>query len=336
MEARRREGRAQRVHLDERREVGGVAEVVGEFSARKARAGGRFDRHHAHLAPAAQLRADERKRDAGEVRPAAGAADDDVRIVARHLQLGHGFLAHDGLVHQDVVEHRAERVFRVVMGRRDLDRFGNRDAEAARVVLVLRQDGAAGIGFGRGRRDALRTVGLHQRAAVGFLVVRHAHHVHLDLDAEQRAGEGERRSPLAGAGLGGDLLDPGFLVVERLRHCGIGLVAARGADAFVLVVDLGRRLQRLLQPARAVERRGAPLAVDVAHRFRDLDLAIGAHFLQDQRHRKQRLEVGRAHRLLGARVQHRRRRRGKVRDNVVPGLGNAGLIQNVLDGVAHG
>ena len=119
-----------------------------------------------------------------------------------------------------------------------------------------------------------RAVGLHQRPSVRLLVVRHAHHEDLHLDAEERAGKRERRAPLAGARLGGDLLDAGFAVVERLRDRGVRLVAAGRADAFVLVVDARRRLQRLLEAPGAEERRRAPLAVDVAHRPGDLDLAL--------------------------------------------------------------
>ena len=276
--------------------------------------------------PAAQLRAEEREHQAGEVRAAAGAADQHVGVVAGHLELRHRLQADHRLVRQHVVQHRAQRVLGVVVGGGDLDRLGDGDAEAARMVLRLLQDRAPGLRLGRGRGDAARAVGLHQRAAVGLLVVRHAHHEDLDLDAEQRAGEGERRAPLAGAGLGGDLLDAGLLVVERLRHRGVGLVAAGGRDALVLVVDLGRRLQRLFQPARAEQRRGAPLAVDVAHRARDLDLALGADLLHDQLHGKQRREVVRPDRLLGAGVQHRRRRRGQVRHDVVPVFRNSGLV----------
>jgi hypothetical protein len=54
MEARRHEGRAQRVHLDQRRHVRGVAEIVGVFAARQARAG-RGLRRDADLPAAAQL-----------------------------------------------------------------------------------------------------------------------------------------------------------------------------------------------------------------------------------------------------------------------------------------
>ena len=49
-------------------------------------------------------------------------------------------------------------------------------------------------------------------------------------------------------------------VEEGLRHSGVGLVTARRAHALVLVVDMGGRLQGLLQPGRAQQRGGAPNA----------------------------------------------------------------------------
>ncbi len=131
-------------------------------------------------------------------------------------------------------------------------------------------------------------------------------------------------------------LDAGFLVVERLRHRGVGLVDAGGAHAFVLVVDARRGVERLLQPARAEQRRRPPLPVDVAHRPRNLDLALGAHLLLDQRHRKQRREIVGADRLQRPRVQHRGRRRRQVRHDVVPEFRDVGFVEQVLDGFGHG
>ena len=60
------------------------------------------------------------------------------------------------------------------------------------------------------------------------------------------AGKSKRTAPLAGAGLGRQTLDPFLLVVVRLRDGRVGLVAAGGADAFVLVVDTRRDIQRLM------------------------------------------------------------------------------------------
>ena len=78
--------------------------------------------------------------------------------------------------------------------------------------------------------------------------------------AEQRAGEGQRGAPLAGAGLGGELLRPLLLVVVRLRHGGVGLVRAGGRDALVLVIDTCRGAECLLETMRTEEGRRPPLA----------------------------------------------------------------------------
>ena len=102
------------------------------------RTGGRLDRDHPDVPLVAQLLADEREGDAGEVRAAAGAADHDVGISVGHLHLLDRLEADDGLVHEHVVEHAAERIFGVGVLGRDLDRFGNRDAEAARRIRMLR------------------------------------------------------------------------------------------------------------------------------------------------------------------------------------------------------
>ena len=90
-----------------------------------------------------------------------------------------------------------------------------------------------------------------------------------------------------------------------------------------------------LETARAVERGRPPLPVDVAHRLRDLDLALGRDLLQDQRHREERREIVGADRLQRARMQHRRRRRRQVGHQVVPVLRDARFVEQVLDGVGH-
>ena len=219
--------------------------------------------------------------------------------------------------------------------RRDFHRFRDRHAEAAVAVGITRQHVAAVVGERRGTGDARRAVGLHQRPPVGLLVVRHAHHEDLHLDAEERAGKRERRAPLAGAGLGGDLADAGFAVVERLGHRRVRLVTAGRTDALVLVVDARRRLQGLLEAAGAEQRRRTPLAVHVAHRPGNLDLALGRDLLLDQRHREQRREIVRAERLQRARMQGRRARRRQVGGEVVPGGRQPGLVEQVLHAIGH-
>ena len=178
-----------------------------------------------------------------------------------------------------------------------LDRLRDRDPEAAGRVGMLREDRPAGLRVLRRARRRSRAPGLDQRAPERLLVVRDPNHVDLALEADQLARERERASPLAGAGLGREPRPALLLVVERLRDRRVRLVAAGRADALVLVEDPRPRPDRLLEPARPVERRRPPEAVDVEHLLRDRDLRLLAHLLQDQLHREERREVVRPDRL---------------------------------------
>ena len=242
-----------------------------------------------------ELLAQEREREPAEVRPAAGAADDDVGRLADLRELQQRLLADDRLVEEHVVEDAAQRVAGLRVARGDLDRLADRDAQRAGVLRGLGEDRAAGLGQLRRRAVDRRPERLHHHPPVGLLVVRGADLPHLDVDAEQRAGEGERGAPLAGAGLGRQLPDAVLGVVVGLRDGGVRLVRAGRRDALVLVVDLGRRAERLLEPVRAVQRRRPPQPVDVEHLVGDVDVPVLGDLLQDQVHREQRREV------LGAR-----------------------------------
>ena len=129
--------------------------------------------------------------------------------------------------------------------------------------------GVAGAGDDRGAE------GFNQRAAIGLLVVAHAHHEDFALEPEERAGHRQRGTPLAGAGLSGQVRDAFLLVVLGLRHGGVQLVRAGWADAFIFVINSRRRIQRLLQPPRADQRRRPPLRVNLPHLSGNLDLALG-------------------------------------------------------------
>lgn len=85
----------------------------------------------------------------------------------------------------------------------------------------------------------------------------------------------------------------------------------------------------------AVQRGRTPEFVDVANRLGDLDLSLGADLLQDQLHRKQRLQVGRADGLQRAGVQHERQRLGQVGLDVVLKLGHLAFVEQVLGGCGH-
>ncbi len=219
--------------------------------------------------------------------------------------------------------------------RRRLDRLRDGDAEAARGVRLLGEDRAPRVRLFRGARDDARTVGLHQPAPVGLLVVRDLDHVDVDLEPEDGAGERERRSPLARAGLRREARHAFLLVVEGLCDRGVRLVRAGGRDALVLVVDAGRGIERLLQAAGAVERCRPPLAIDRPHLLGDRDEAIRRDLLQDDLHREERREVVRPDRLPGSRVENGRRRLGEVGRDVVPGLRKPALVEDVLDLVGH-
>ena len=113
MDSGRNERAAQGVHLHQRGQVAGIAEVIGKAALGQAGASGRFDGNHARAALALELAADVRHHEAGKIRSAAGAADDHVRIVAGQRHLLNRFLADHGLVQQHVIQHAAQRVLGV-------------------------------------------------------------------------------------------------------------------------------------------------------------------------------------------------------------------------------
>src|SRR5204862_422830 len=191
VERRRNEGVAERVHLDERREADRVTEVVDVLALREARTGARLDGDDAELLPlAGELIGKKRKGEAREVRAAADAAHEDVRLRVRLLELLSHLEADDGLVHEDVVEHAAERVLRVVARRRVLDRLADRDPEAAGRVRIRLEDFLARLRVGARARDDLPAVRLHQHAPVRLLLIGDLDHVHLPLQAEEVARGG--------------------------------------------------------------------------------------------------------------------------------------------------
>ena len=78
------------------------------------------------------------------------------------------------------------------------------------------------------------------------------------------------------------------------------------------------------------ERRRPVQLVGLADGIRDLDLAVGADLLEDQRHREQRLEVRGPEGLAGARVERRRERDREVGRDVVPGPRDPVLVEHEL------
>ena len=174
--------------------------------------------------------------------------------------------------------------------------------------------------------------GLHQRAPIGLLVVAHAHHVDLAFQAEERARHGQRRAPLPRARLRRQALGAFLLVVVGLRHRGVRLVRAGRAHAFVLVVNLRRRIQRLLQPARAKQRRRPPLRVHLPHRRREsrspapCSLPAGSGSWETAAPGRPAQSASAFPDAAAAPCGF-----GRSATNVVPGAGNAVLRQVVLD-----
>ena len=219
---------------------------------------------------------------------------------------------------QHVVEHAAQRILGVGLLHGDFHRFADGDAQAAVAVGVLRQDRTAGLGLLAGAGRHPRAEALHHHPAIGLLVIAHLHHVDLHLDSQKRACHGERRAPLPGPRLRGQARDAFPAVVVRLGDSGVGLVAAHGTGALVLVVDLGRRLQSSLQPQGPAQRGGTPELVDLPHLIGDGNVTVGGDFLLDARHGEEGCQIFGRQRLMCGGMQRGRRRRRQVSDQIVP------------------
>ena len=217
-----------------------------------------------------------------------------------------------------MVEHAAQRILGVLSLHRRFHSLRDRNAQTAGAGGVGGQDRPTGLGEVGGAGVHCGPPDLHHRLAVRLLVVRRSHLPDLALQPELRAGQRQGGTPLSRTGLGGEL--PGALrgVVERLRHRGVRLVGADGADAFVLVEDPGRRIEELLQPASPIERTGPPEAVHIDDLAGNVNVRVATDLLPDERHREQRSQVVRSHRLVRARVPHWWRRLGEVGTDVVP------------------
>ena len=335
VQGRRHEVVAQREHLEERRGHGHVAEVVPVLSLRQGRARGRLHGHQPRLLSLHQILSREGKRDSGEVGSASGAPDDHVGVFPGQLHLLQGFQADHRLVQADVVEHASQRVAGSGVRHGVLDRLGDRDAQGSGGVGVLRAKLASELGLARRTRMNGCSPGFHGHAAVGLLPVAGAHHVDVALDVEQLAGQGQGTSPLAGTGFGGQALDPGLFGVPGLGDRGIRFVRSRWRGAFVLVVDVGRGVQRALQPHRAHQRRRTPQRQNLAYRLGDLDPSLGGHFLLHHTFGEDGFHHLRRDGLLGPRMQVLGHRRGHVGGDVVPRLGNVLLGEIETGRSAH-
>src|SRR5690606_2506720 len=150
---------------------------------------------------------------------------------------------------------------------------------------------------------------LDEAAPIRLLLVADADHVDLGLDPEQRPGEDERAAPLSRAVFGEHPRDALGAIVDGLISRGFRLLRAGRRDALVLEVDPRRRVERLLQADRPVQRRRAVDAVCLANLLWDLDQALGADLLANELHREQRCQRLGPDRLARARMERWRQRR---------------------------
>ena len=144
--SRRNKARTEGVHLRERTNHTGVAEVVSELAACKARAGCRLNGDNAVVLLSPELFAHKRSDKSAEVRAAACAADDDVGSYVVFIERRLGFKTDNALVKKNLVENRAEHI--AVAGVRGSYLYRLRDsaAEAAGCAGMLRKDFSADVG----------------------------------------------------------------------------------------------------------------------------------------------------------------------------------------------
>jgi hypothetical protein len=186
---RRHELVAQGVHLEQRCLRRSVTKIVAQLALGQGRAGGGFDGDDAAVFLLGDFLAYVWEDQPGEIAAAATTTEDHVRFFAGHFHLLDGFLTDDGLVEADVIEHAAQRILRVRVRDGVLDGFADGDAEAAGVVRVLGVQLAAIFGLVARAGVNRRAPGVHQHAAIGFLLVTDLDHVNGAFETEQFAGQ---------------------------------------------------------------------------------------------------------------------------------------------------
>ena len=146
------------------------------------------------------------------------------------------------------------------------------------------------------------------------------------------AGQRERSTPLPCPGLGGEALGAGGLVEVGLSDRGVDLVAPGRARALVFVIDVRRRLERMLESHRAQQGGWPPKRIDLPNLIRDIESIVPTDLLFDQVLREDgQKRVGRD-RLFGSRMERRRHRLGKIRAEMIPLGRNLRLGQSESNG----
>ena len=328
MVRRRDEIASQGIHLRQRANHAGVAEVIGIHTPRQARAGSRFHGNDLIVRFSAQLLAHKRRDQSSQVGAAAGTTDNHVRLDPVLVQCGLGLQADHGLVQNHLIEYAPEDI--AVAGGRNchFDRFGDGAAERASGSRMCRQDlppHLRGLGWGGYHRCA---VGAHHLTAEGLLLIAHLDHVHLAVQAEIAAGHGKRGAPLARSGLCSDALQALLLCIISLGNGGIQLMAAAGVVSFKLVVNLRRGLELFFQAIRPDQRRGTIHLIKIPDLLRNLDISVFViQFLPHQFLAEYSAELFGRHGLMGTGIEQRCRFVLHIRPDVIPALRHLTFFQ---------
>ena len=148
---------------------------------------------------------------------------------------------------QHLVEHRAKHV--AIAGGLDcsLDSLGDGTAKRTGSARMVGKNLAAHFCGHAGRRSDIGAIGAHHFATERLLLVRHLYHEDLAVEVEVRTCHTQCRTPLAGTGLGGHTLQTLCLGIISLGDGRVEFVRTRGVVTLELIVNLGRRSERLLQ-----------------------------------------------------------------------------------------
>ena len=222
-----------------------------------------------------------------------------------------------------MVEHRSKHILAVGRGARQFHSLRNGGAERTLIVGIVGNNVLTGASWHTWRCYHLCAVGLHDRAAIGLLVIRHLHHIHCQCQAEVLCRQRQRRAPLSSASFGGDVRHALLLAVVGLCYCRVELMRPHRAYALVLKIDMCRRVKKFLQSACSHQRGRAPNLIHFAHLLRNFNpLVGGVEFLVGASLIEQRIEVLRLHGLLVGWVKHRARLIFHISHHVVPCSGN--------------
>ena len=153
-----------------------------------------------------------------------------------------------------MVQNRTESVACIRLFYSEFHGFGDGHSEATCRIRETLLHEASYFGCSRRRRNNRSAIGMHNRLAVRFLLVAGVDHEDRQVESEVFASDGQSRTPLTGASLGGHVLDTLFLIVIGLRNSRVQFVRTHRADTFILEVNLRGCIQGFFQTAGAYQR----------------------------------------------------------------------------------